>query len=242
MRRHGLVSGPAGRAARRPACGSSRAMTSSVRARGAAVGVDQRARRRAERGPAHRIADERDQRLLELGVAGHLHGGVAARGTARRSRRSSTSTGRRRSDARARPARGCCGRRSTRGCRRRTRPSRSGRARQLADRVEHDDVGARIGVDRPAPMRRAVAKPSPRAMCITSVNRSWWRGARMSSACGEACLIRRNARSTGSSSPRIVLPATIDRCDRAGRGSSAARARAAAPAAGDGGQRAPRRT
>ncbi len=175
---------------------------------GAAVGVDQRARRRAERGPAHGIA----RRARSAPPRARRRWPPArrrrSRGRGRRSRRSSTSTARRQSDARAPPARGCCARRSVPGFRQRTPPSRSGTASASSPIVSSTTTSARGSASTASSVRRAVAKPSPRAMCITSVNRSWWRGAMISSACGEACLIRRNARSTGSSSPRIVLPAT----------------------------------
>ena len=51
--------------------------------------------------------------------------------------------------------------------------------RQLADRVEHDDVGARLGVDRQLASGAIVTKPASRASRSTSPNRSGWRGARI---------------------------------------------------------------
>ena len=56
--------------------------------------------------------------------------------------------------------------------------------RQLADRVEHDDVGARLGVDRQLASAATVTKPASRASRSTSPNRSGWRGASTSSALG----------------------------------------------------------
>ena len=98
--------------------------------------------------------------------------------------------------------------------------------RQLAERVEHDDVGARIGVDRQIGSP-CVTNPSSRASRSTSPNRSGWRGARISSAPGASVLMRANARSTAASSVFIVLPATITTPARRHAEESQARARAA---------------
>ncbi len=85
--------------------------------------------------------------------------------------------------------------------------------------------------------RLATEKPSPLAMCITSTNRSACRGAITSSACGAVVLIRRKARSTGSSSPRIVLPATTTGRCGASRKKRSTRSRGR-PCAGTTGRRA----
>ena len=81
--------------------------------------------------------------------------------------------------------------------------------RELADRVEDDDVGARLGVDRQLGPAHGdepgVARPGAR------LRRSARAGAAPGSrsAPGVVVLIRANARSTAASSPRTVLPATI---------------------------------
>ena len=56
--------------------------------------------------------------------------------------------------------------------------------RQLADRVEHDDVGARLGVDRQLRSPRRSRNPASRARRSTSPNRSGWRGARIEQRAG----------------------------------------------------------
>ena len=98
--------------------------------------------------------------------------------------------------------------------------------RQFAERVEHDDVGARVAVDRQLD-RRASRNPSSRASRSTSANRSGCRGAMTSSAPGAIGRMRANARSTRAPRRCIVLPGHRPRRGRRARGRSAARGRAA---------------
>ena len=79
--------------------------------------------------------------------------------------------------------------------------------RQLADRVEHDDVGARLGVDRQLGPARDVTKPASRASRSTSPNRSGWRGAMISSALGMRRLDARERRAA----PPPLRPASCCR-------------------------------
>ena len=165
----------------RPAA-ADRAMTASVLSLRAAVGFDQRARRRAQPRAAHRIVEQAQQRLFELAFRLHLHRRAVARETRRQSPRSSACAGRTRSASRRSPARGCCGRRDRRGCRRRTRRWRADRAaparRSCRARRRRRAARRRSA----APMRRIVTNPASRARRSTSSNRSGWRGARISSA------------------------------------------------------------
>ena len=80
--------------------------------------------------------------------------------------------------------------------------------RQLADRVEHDDVGARLGVDRqlgsPHGGEAGVARQPLDLAEPLGLPRRQDRAARRATV----VLMRANARSTAASSPRTVLPAT----------------------------------
>ena len=80
---------------------------------------------------------------------------------------------------------------------------------QLADRIDHDDVAARLGVDRQLGAARGLPALPAAPAASTSPKRSGCRGASTSSAFGDVDRTRRNARSTAASSPFIVLPATI---------------------------------
>ena len=83
--------------------------------------------------------------------------------------------------------------------------------RQLANRVEHDDVGARLGVDGQLGSRRTATALAPRDVLDLGEPVRADAARRSAAPTASRSLIRRNARSTGSSSPRIVLPATITR-------------------------------
>ena len=88
--------------------------------------------------------------------------------------------------------------------------------RELADRVEDDDVGARLGVDAQLGAPRDVPARAP-ASRSTSSNRSGLRGATISSALVIVARMRWKASSTGSSSPLSVLAAiTTGRSGRCG--------------------------
>ena len=81
--------------------------------------------------------------------------------------------------------------------------------RQLADGVEDDDVGARLGIDRQLGPARWSQTPrrAPAARLLRTARDG---GAPViASAPGVVVLIRANARSTAASSPCTVLPATI---------------------------------
>ena len=169
--------------ARRPRpspAGSSSAMTASVFVLGAAVGFDQRARRRAEPGAAHRIGDQRQQRLVELALGLHLDGRAVAQERVGdllevlhvRPEHDRLAEDRRLEDVVAAVI--------DQAAADEHRGRQLIELRQLADRVEHDDVGARLGVDRQIASAAIVTKPASRASRSTSPNRSGWRGARIS--------------------------------------------------------------
>ncbi len=107
--------------------GGSRSAIGVERARlGAAVGLDERARRGAEPRALDRIAHQPHDGRRQLRRRRRPERPPGCAGTSRRSPRSSPCAARRRSACRARPARGCCARPGRRGCRRRRRPSRPG--------------------------------------------------------------------------------------------------------------------
>ena len=94
-------------------------------------------------------------------------------------------------------------------------------------RVEHDDVGARLGVDgQRGPPLHAVALGAHNS--TTSSKRSGCRGATISSASGRVERTRRKARSTAGSSPRSVLAAMSTVRDSRTRKKRSTRSRPAA--------------
>ena len=149
----------------------------------AAVGLDKRPGRRAETRPRLGLREQFDERVFEFARPTPPGPPRGRRGTPPRSPRSSACAGRTRSACRRPPARGCCARR----CRTRLPPTNTTVAdlvdlRQLANRVEHDDVGARARRRSASSVRRTVRNPDCRASASTSAKRSGWRGARTSSA------------------------------------------------------------
>ena len=114
----------------------------------AAVGFDQRARRRAEPRAAHRIGHERQQRLFELALGLHLHGGAVGEERVGdllevlhvRAEDDRLAEDRRLEDVVAAVIDEAAADEHGGG--------ELIELRQLADRVEDDDVGARLGVDR----------------------------------------------------------------------------------------------
>ena len=177
---------------------------------GAAIGFDQRARRRAETRAAHRIAQQIEQHRLELALRRRSrHGravgdeGVGDLAEVLHVRAEHDRLAEHRRLEHVVAAGG-----HEAAADEHDRADLVDRG-QLADRVEHDDVGARLGVD--GELACGGRSSSPRCGTAARLRRSARDGAAPAPAAPSATVARtrRNARSTAGSSPFIVLPATI---------------------------------